>query len=167
VFLAVWVVVHFTVEPAWAVGGKTAAQISLNINVHRLEMDEINPLLKNLLSGTYTKVPDESLNTRKKGSVSIQSPADKVQPIQAITTAGHLAFDDPFECPCGRRPSRCSHASYCKQSHSQVTLSKSRIHTAFGSPTGGKKKGMCLCQCFVWFTSAVRCMYELPQEEDQ
>ena len=48
-----------------------------------------------LLSGTYSKVPDASLNLgkNKEPSVVIKSPSDKVKAVQSAVTTGHLEFD--------------------------------------------------------------------------
>jgi len=79
-----------TAEPA--IASDTAAQITLN----RLPPTSIDveikdlPVVGNLLSGTYTKVPDGSV---KQPSLVIRSPTDKVKAIQSIATGGHLEFD--------------------------------------------------------------------------
>ena len=71
---------------------QAAAQISLNtlppgsISVQIRDL----PVIGNLVSGTYTKVPDGSI---AKPSVTITSPKDIVQALQSIVTAGHLEFD--------------------------------------------------------------------------
>jgi hypothetical protein len=70
----------------------TAAQISLrqlppgSISVQIRDL----PVIGDLVSGTYTKVPDGSI---AKPSVTITSPTDKVKALQSIVTAGHLEFD--------------------------------------------------------------------------
>jgi hypothetical protein len=69
-----------------------AAQISLNtlppgsISVQIRDL----PVIGDLVSGTYTKVPDGSI---AKPSVTITSPKDIVKALQSIVTAGHLEFD--------------------------------------------------------------------------
>jgi hypothetical protein len=85
-------------DPALAassVSSKTAAHISIKdvpptsvqVNIKDL------PVIGNILSGTYTKVPDDLLDSIMiKPSVTIQSPKDKVAAIQAATS-GHLEFD--------------------------------------------------------------------------
>jgi hypothetical protein len=73
-------------------GSEAAAQISLNtlppgsISVQIRDL----PVIGDLVSGTYTKVPDGSI---AKPSVTITSPKDIVQALQSIVTAGHLEFD--------------------------------------------------------------------------
>uniref|UniRef100_A0A7S2UPF7 WW domain-containing protein n=1 Tax=Attheya septentrionalis TaxID=420275 RepID=A0A7S2UPF7_9STRA len=85
-------------DPALAAASsssKTAAHISITdvpptsvqVNIKDL------PVIGNILSGTYTKVPDDLLDSIMiKPSVTIQSPKDKVAAIQAATS-GHLEFD--------------------------------------------------------------------------
>lgn len=86
-----------TTDPAWAAtatatASKTAAQVQLNslpptsVEVSIRDL----PLVGDLLSGTYTKVPDGSI---KNPSISIKSPKDKISAIKAAATAGHLEFD--------------------------------------------------------------------------
>ena len=81
-----------TTTPA-AYASPTAAQISLN----RIPPTSISvqigdlPVIGNVLSGTYTKIPDGSL--KGPPSVTISSPSDKVKAIQALATGGHLEFD--------------------------------------------------------------------------
>lgn len=71
---------------------ETSAQIQLNslppssISVQIKDL----PVVGNLLSGSYTKVPD---GTTKKNSIIIQSPSDKVKAVQSAVTSGHLEFD--------------------------------------------------------------------------
>jgi len=71
---------------------KEAAQISLNnlppssVSIQIRDL----PVIGNLISGTYTKVAD---NTISKPSVTIFSPADKVKAISSLATGGHLEFD--------------------------------------------------------------------------
>jgi hypothetical protein len=73
-------------------GSEAAAQISLNtlppgsISVQIRDL----PVIGQLVSGTYTKVPDGSI---AKPSVTITSPKDIVKALQSIVTAGHLEFD--------------------------------------------------------------------------
>lgn len=77
-------------EPASATS-KMAAQIQLNsipptsveVNIRDL------PLIGDVLSGTYTRVPEPVKNP----SVSISSPKDKIGAIKAAATNGHLEFD--------------------------------------------------------------------------
>jgi hypothetical protein len=72
--------------------GGGAAQISLNalppgsISVQIRDL----PVIGDLVSGTYSKVPDGSI---AKPSVTITSPKDIVKALQSIVTAGHLEFD--------------------------------------------------------------------------
>jgi hypothetical protein len=75
-----------------AASSDAAAQISLNalppgsISVQIQDL----PVVGDLISGTYTKVPDGSI---AKPSVTITSPIDKVKALKSIATAGHLEFD--------------------------------------------------------------------------
>jgi hypothetical protein len=79
-------------RPAANTGSEAAAQISLNtlppgsISVQIRDL----PVIGDLVSGTYTKVPDGSI---AKPSVTITSPKDIVKALQSIVTAGHLEFD--------------------------------------------------------------------------
>ncbi len=79
-------------EPALA-SSKYAAQISLESLPPATVSVQIGdlPIIGNLLSGTYSKVPDGSF--RGKPSVVIKSPSDKVSAIKAFVTGGHLEFD--------------------------------------------------------------------------
>lgn len=78
--------------PAQAANSNAAAQISLenlpptSVSIQIKDL----PVVGNLLSGTYTKVPDGSVD---KPSVVIKSPKDKVKAISSLATAGHLEFD--------------------------------------------------------------------------
>lgn len=80
-------------EPVAAASSKTAAQIDLNsipptsveINLKDL------PLVGDLVSGTYTKVPGKAFTGAP--SVSISSPKDKLGAIKSAATGGHLEFD--------------------------------------------------------------------------
>lgn len=80
-----------TGAPAFA--SDTAAQITLDqippssINV---EIGDL-PIIGNILSGTYTKVPDNSF--KGKPAVTIKSPSDKVKAIKDIASGGHFEFD--------------------------------------------------------------------------
>lgn len=77
--------------PAQA-NSNAAAQISLeslppsSISIQIKDL----PVVGNLLSGTYAKVPDGSID---KPSVVIKSPKDKVKAISTLATSGHLEFD--------------------------------------------------------------------------
>ena len=76
--------------PAFA--SDTAAQISLQQLPPTSVSIEIGdlPVIGNLVSGTYTKVPDGSV---AKPSIVIKSPKDKVKAIGSIAKGGHLEFD--------------------------------------------------------------------------
>ena len=86
-------------QPAFGeafVPSDTAAQISLNsippnsINVQIKDL----PVIGKLASGVYSKVPDSSVDAKKKpASIVIQSPSDKGKAIQEIVKTGHLEFD--------------------------------------------------------------------------
>jgi len=70
----------------------TAAQITLQQlppSSISIEIGDL-PVIGNLLSGTYIKVPDGSI---AKPSLVIKSPKDKVKAIQSIAIGGHLEFD--------------------------------------------------------------------------
>lgn len=75
-----------------ALASDTAAQITLkNIPPTSISIQIGDlPVVGNLVSGTYTKVPDGSVG---KPSIVIQSPKDKVKAIAAAATGGHLEFD--------------------------------------------------------------------------
>jgi len=75
-----------------ALASDTAAQISLQQippSSISIEIGDL-PVIGNVLSGTYTKVPDGSIS---KPSLVIKSPKDKVKAIQSLATGGHLEFD--------------------------------------------------------------------------
>lgn len=83
--------------PAFA---NTAAQVSLD----KLPPTDVSiqiqdlPVIGKLLSGTYTKVPDEAAalllkSTDNRPSIVIKSPEDKVKAIKDIASGGHLEFD--------------------------------------------------------------------------
>jgi hypothetical protein len=79
-------------EPALA-SSKSAAQVSLNSlppSTISVQIGDL-PVVGNLISGTYTKIPDGSL--KGKPSIVIQSPTDKVGAVKSIVTSGHLEFD--------------------------------------------------------------------------
>ena len=81
--------VLLTISPVDA--STTAGQIELNsvpptsVNVDISDL----PIFGKVLSGTYTKVADGSID---KPSITIKSPKDKVAAIKGATT-GHLEFD--------------------------------------------------------------------------
>jgi hypothetical protein len=79
-------------EPALA-SSKTAAQISLNSlppSTISVQIGDL-PVVGNLISGTYTKIPDGSI--KGKPSIVIKSPTDKVSAVKSIVTGGHIEFD--------------------------------------------------------------------------
>jgi len=84
--------VLLSTSPLPAMASDTAAQITLQ----QLPPSSISiqigdlPVVGNLLSGTYTKVPDGSIASP---SVVIKSPKDKVKAIRQVATGGHLEFD--------------------------------------------------------------------------
>ena len=78
-------------EPAFA-DSDAAAQINLNAlppNSISIQIGDL-PVVGNLISGTYTRVPDGSV---KNPSVVITSPSDKLKAISKIAKEGHLEFD--------------------------------------------------------------------------
>lgn len=79
-------------SPSLADNSATAAHISLNTippTSVKVAIKDL-PVIGSLISGTYTKVDDTTID---KPSVSITSPADKVSAIKAIAGDGHLEFD--------------------------------------------------------------------------
>jgi hypothetical protein len=82
-------------EPAFAATSKESAQIyleSLPPSTVSVQISDL-PVIGSLISGTYTKVPDDALINGRSPSVVIKSPKDKVSAIKAFLTTGHLEFD--------------------------------------------------------------------------
>ena len=138
----------WTVELAWAVGGKTAAQnlpcISTATKFRSVEMGEIHPSWE-ISSREHTpRFPMKSSNN-KKASVTIQSPVDKVKAIQAIATAGHLELDvrEGKSIPIWMSVAadKAGVATSRVASHLIPKLPFQNLaSTAWKSPTGGKER---------------------------
>jgi len=79
-------------EPALALS-KTAGQITLDSlppTTISIQVKDL-PVIGNLLSGTYARVPDGSVVG--KPSIVIKSPSDKIGAIKSVVGQGHLEFD--------------------------------------------------------------------------
>lgn len=83
----------FAGDPQQAIASNTAAQISLNsIPPTSIKIDVKDlPVIGNVVSGTYTKIDDNSLSGSP--SVVISSPKDKVKAAKNAVSKGHLEFD--------------------------------------------------------------------------
>jgi hypothetical protein len=81
-----------TAEPALA-SSRTAGQISLDSlppTTISIQIKDL-PVIGNLLSGTYARVPDGSVVG--KPSIVIKSPSDKIGAIKSVLGDGHVEFD--------------------------------------------------------------------------
>jgi hypothetical protein len=75
---------HATSNAAAQISLDSLPPTSISIQIQDL------PVVGNLLSGTYSKVPDGSI---AKPSIVIKSPKDKIKAISTLATTGHLEFD--------------------------------------------------------------------------
>jgi hypothetical protein len=75
---------HATSNAAAQISLDSLPPTSISIQIQDL------PVVGNLLSGTYSKVPDGSIT---KPSIVIKSPKDKIKAISTLATTGHLEFD--------------------------------------------------------------------------